>query len=81
MTLVNLDDGGSLYDNPLAKLIMLSPAAGAKNRCGDLIARKRERPFFIQKQVRPRDGGHPGRAIAFVEAFFERNAGLPAAPP
>ncbi len=42
----------------------------------DFVARHRQRPFFVEKQIRAQDGGIPARAIALMQPVPQRDAGL-----
>ena len=81
MALIDLDHRRSLYDDPLPQFIVMPAPVGAQHGARYFIARKCQRPFFVQKQIRPRRLGQPLGAVALVQPFaqgdsrFAQNAG------
>src|SRR5512135_3547459 len=73
---INLDRGRSFYLNLLRQSILRAVRAGSDNRLSNFIPGNRQRPFFVKKQIGTQHRGVPTGAVALMQPFPQRDAGL-----
>src|SRR5579871_6897585 len=71
---VNLDHRFILDEDRFLQPVANSIAAGAVDAALRRITTHDYRPFFLQQQIRPVDGGQPGQAVIDCEGFAQRDA-------
>src|ERR1039457_212544 len=68
-------DGAPAGDwNAAYTLVLRSALAQPRQRLGDRIAGKGERPLLVQRDVGTHDRGQPGRTVALVQRLPQRDA-------